>query len=58
MTFPAALSIVASVALLAIAYMCYRLAEFALRTKGDVRVEMMRGKTAFKLQAKERICGK
>lgn len=58
MTLPAALSVLGGVALLVLAYMWYRLAEFALRTKGDVNVEMTRGKTVFKLQAKERSSGK
>jgi hypothetical protein len=35
-------------------FLAYRLAQSALRTKGDVDVEMSRGKTVFKLKAKER----
>ena len=39
--------------ILAALYMAYRLAESAIRRKGDVNVEMSRGKTVFKLEAKE-----
>ena len=55
MTSPSVVPIcIGGLVLLVVAYMGYRLVRFALRTKGDVNVEMSRGKTVFKLEAKER----
>jgi hypothetical protein len=39
---------------LAMTYMAYRIVQLALRTKGDVSLEMSRGKILFKLEAKDR----
>lgn len=59
MTLPSAISIgIGSIFVLVICFMGYKLARTALYMKGDVDVEMGRGKTVFKLRAKERSSGK
>ena len=42
------------VTLILIALMLWAVVVYALRTKGDVRVLLTRGKTTFELEAKER----